>query len=359
VAIANVHLLSSPYGPELQRDGKSDRQVLENERQTRLPEIKPYLRPLARLSDAGVPTFLVGDFNSPSHLDEAFAWPVSRALAKAGFRDSYRDAHPDPVARPGLTWTAGTPPPRIRKRETLDRIDWVMARGPATTLTSRLVGELGGPDVNIGLERWGSDHRAVASTFELDPAPAPALVGTDRRVVRRGETLTIRYASHGGRLIGILPLRGTRPIMTLPIYDASDHQAGLFGTSGLRPGAYRAALLSGRGDIEATSRFWVLARGAKPRIRSAQPVYAPGETIRLSWRNAPGNKLDWVGIFPAVRPLNLYNYLGFSYVGALPQGRVAMTRADLGTLEPGRYTAGLFMDDGYKLLAGTSFRVAR
>ena len=359
VAIANVHLTASPYGPELQRDGKSERQVLENERQTRLPEIKPYLRPLARLSDAGVPTFLMGDFNSPSHLDEAFPWPVSRALAKAGFRDSYRDAHPDPVARPGLTWTAGTPPPRIRKKETLDRIDWVMARGSATTLTSLLVGELGGPDVDVGLERWGSDHRAVASTFEVDPAPAPALVGTDRRVVRRGETLTMRYASHGGRLIGILPLRGTRPEMTLPIYDVSDHQAGFFGTSGLRPGAYRAALLSGRGHIEATSRFWVLARGAKPHIRSAQPVYAPGETIRLNWRNAPGNKLDWVGIFPPPGRSTSTTTSGFSYVGALPQGGLAMTRADLGTLEPGRYTAGLFMDDGYKLLARTSFRVKR
>lgn len=154
VAIANVHLTSSPYGPELQRDGKSERPVLENERQTRLREIKPYLRPLARLSDAGVPTFLTGDFNSPSHLDEAFPWPVSRALAKAGFRDSSRNAHPDPAARP-------------------------------------------------------------------------------------------------------------------------------------RPG-----------HIEATSRFWVLARGAKPRISSAQPVYAPGETIRLSWGNAPGNKLDWSGSSP-------------------------------------------------------------
>jgi hypothetical protein len=46
-------------------------------------------------------------------------------------------------------------------------------------------------------------------------------------------------------------------------------------------------------------------------------------------------------------------------VGAQPHGRLALTRADLGTLQPGGYTAGLLMDDGYKLLARTSFRVAR
>ena len=60
--------------------------------------------------------FLTGDFNSPSYLDwtpkvararadvpYAVRWPASLALAQAGFRDSYRDAHPDPVADPGFT----------------------------------------------------------------------------------------------------------------------------------------------------------------------------------------------------------------------------------------------------------------
>jgi hypothetical protein len=38
---------------------------------------------------------------------------------------------------------------------------------------------------------------------------------------------------------------------------------------------------------------------------------------------------------------------------------VALTKADLGKLRPGRYTAGLLNGDGYSLLARTSFRVAR
>jgi hypothetical protein len=36
-----------------------------------------------------------------------------------------------------------------------------------------------------------------------------------------------------------------------------------------------------------------------------------------------------------------------------------MTQADLGKLAPGRYTVGLFLDDGYSVLARTSFRVVR
>ena len=372
VAIGNVHLPSSPYGPELVRDGESPAAVLKNERATRLGEIRPYLGPLARQAARGVPTFLTGDFNSPSHLDWTPAaaaarpqvkyplrWPVSAALERAGFRDSYREIFPDPVARPGLTWTAGTPPPRIRERETLDRIDWVTSIGPTTTLSSRLVGEPGGPDVDVGVP-WGSDHRAVASTFDVRPAAAPALAHAEPRVVRRGNPVTIRYIGARGpaKRIGIMREHRRRPVASLPIADTSDHRAAFFGTAGLSPGVYRAAVLS-HGRVLASSRFWVLGRHARPEIRTSRQVYKRGAPIRLRWSGMPGNRFDWVGIFKARKTLDLYGYLGFSYLGALPNGHTSMTKADLGRLAPGRYVAGLFLDDGYALLARTSFRVKR
>jgi hypothetical protein len=111
--------------------------------------------------------------------------------------------------------------------------------------------------------------------------------------------------------------------------------------------------------VIASSRFWVMAKDARPRIRTSRRVYRPGQPVRLRWSGMPGNRFDWVGIFTAGRTLDLYGYLGFSYLGALPQGRISMTKADLGTLAPGRYVAGLFLDDGYGLLARTSFRVRR
>ena len=227
VAVTNAHLTCCPYGPNLVRNGKSAEQVMAVERRLRVPEAKPYARALAGLAADDIPAFITGDFNSPSHLDwtaEAVAardlpfeleWPASKAFADAGLRDSYREIHPDPAAEPGLSWTAGTPPPRIRERETVDRIDWILAAGPSTTVDSRLVGEVGGPDVEVGVSPWGSDHRAVASTFEVEAARAPDLVSASPRVVPRGERLTIRYAlggSGGGREVGVLPAdaRGRR-----------------------------------------------------------------------------------------------------------------------------------------------------
>src|SRR5262245_22427272 len=105
VAIANLHLPATPYGPEAVRDGKTADEVLALEKETRMSAIEPYIAVLPKLVSAGVPVFLTGDFNSPSHLDWTAAthaarsqvrypleWPVSKALADAGLRDSYREA---------------------------------------------------------------------------------------------------------------------------------------------------------------------------------------------------------------------------------------------------------------------------
>ena len=68
---------------------------------------------MSELIDDGYPVFLTGDFNQPSSLDyteetvgtrkeitEPVPWPVSEELFDLGFRDTYREVHPDPVEDP-------------------------------------------------------------------------------------------------------------------------------------------------------------------------------------------------------------------------------------------------------------------
>ena len=69
IAITNVHLSSEPYGPRRVMDGWSRKRVLRNERQTRLPEIKPFVQALEPVAAAGIPSFIIGDFNAPTHYD--------------------------------------------------------------------------------------------------------------------------------------------------------------------------------------------------------------------------------------------------------------------------------------------------
>jgi hypothetical protein len=308
---------------------------------------------------------MTGDFNSPSHLDWTqaaadarnlpypFEWPASKALADAGFHDSYRDAHPDPVETPGLTWTAGQPPPRMRPKETHDRIDWILHTGPSQTVSSTVVGEEGGPDVGIGVPSWGSDHRSVVSEFSVVPAAAPDLVSAAPRVVTRGDRVTLRYTLAGGgsgRTVGIVAGAdpSARPAQTIPIFDASDHIAPMFGTAPLTAGRYEAVLLAGDGTPLASSPFWIADPGAQPEISTDRSSYERGDPVKVRWRDGPGNKLDWIAIFPANEP-SLYGYVGFRYAGARPDGEIEVGRG--GNLKPGRYVARLMLDDGYSVLA--------
>ena len=210
-ALANEHLTSDPYGPYLVRSGQSLAQVLANERATRVPEINAAIAAIQPALRRGVPTFMTGDFNTPSALDWTPAvdavradvhypvpWPVTRAVARAGFTDTYRAVHPDPVATPGITWTFGYPFPRRAANEVIDRIDFVQASRGVQVVDSGIVGPSGTPDVTYPVDPYPSDHRAVVSDVRFTPGvPAPFASVLDRRV-ERGDPIPVRYAAPRG-----------------------------------------------------------------------------------------------------------------------------------------------------------------
>jgi endonuclease/exonuclease/phosphatase family metal-dependent hydrolase len=98
-----------------------DAELLEAEdrRSARLPQARALLGSLAELGhlEASVPVLVGGDWNTPSHLDwtadtarvfrhrRDLPLPVSLSMAAAGFTDVFRAVHPEPVHRPGITWS--------------------------------------------------------------------------------------------------------------------------------------------------------------------------------------------------------------------------------------------------------------
>jgi len=99
----------------------TDGDLLESEfvRSQRLPQAQRIIAQLETLGhlDLSIPLLVGGDWNTPSHLDwtldtsrvykrrRALDLPVSLAMAEAGFIDSFRTVHPNPVQRPGITWS--------------------------------------------------------------------------------------------------------------------------------------------------------------------------------------------------------------------------------------------------------------
>ena len=374
-ALANVHLTSNPYGPYLVRAGRTLAQVLKVERSARVPEIRAQIRALAPALRRGIPTLMTGDFNTPSHLDWTPAvdavredvrypvsWPVTRALASAGFQDAYRAVHPDPVAAPGITWTFGYPFPRLRRNEVVDRIDLIQASAGVQVLDAGLAGPAGTPDVTVPVDPYPSDHRGVVSTVRLVPGAPPSFASVLGRRVERGEPIAVRYAApRGGGLERLAIVRsGGRPgsaLMTLPPQEASFNGAVRFGSGGLAPGRYDALLVDAGDRVLSRSTFWVVRPRALPRVRVRRTIRA-GAPIRIAWRNAPAHRRDWIGIWKAGDP-DLYNdYLTFAYTGATVAGATRIA-GDAKTYPPGRYVARLLEDDGYGVLAQARFTVAR
>ncbi len=187
IVIGNLHLDHEFYGPYAAAKPGADLEdvLAENARSERMKQLRAVLEGLeSYLKEAdGVPVVLTGDFNAPSHLDwaeeaaaarrglPAVPWQESLALSEAGWVDSFRTCHPDPLAVHGNTWSTvhkGTEPQ--------DRIDFIYHFGdglvpvesciyPAETEVT--VGVWGEDTAVVRGNAWPSDHASVITTYHF------------------------------------------------------------------------------------------------------------------------------------------------------------------------------------------------
>lgn len=380
VALANVHLPSDPAGPHEIRDGAELAEILELERTTRLPALQPYLDVLPGLAERGIPVFMTGDFNAPSHQDwteaavgtraflrYAVDWPVSRAASNAGFRDSWREAHVDPVADPGLTWWAARPPLESYAPgdvDPQDRIDFVWYAGPAEVSDSVIVGETGRPDVSISVMPWPSDHRAVLSTFVVQPAEMPTLLSTGKWVYRSGEAVEIFSRGLAEATVTVL-MRDAAGTST----DVAKLNIASGATKILPPGTLDPARYLISTDANGTilqREFWVIDDSTAPTIAVLGSKFKVDQAIPVSWNNGPGNRNDYIAVYPPGSPAqydegDYQTGLPWAYIGSLPEGLSQMDAENAGwgwPIPPGTYVMRLMEDDGYDILAeSASFEV--
>ena len=148
----------------------------------RVDEIDGILKALrVQIEDTDeVPLVIGGDFNGPSHLDWTEAtkdlhghgglvvpWPVSVAMEKAGFCDTFRKLNPDPVRNYGASWRS---PTRDDPRDF--RIDFIYSKGPKLRpVASEIFHSAWHKPFSWHGKAYGSfpsDHGFVLTSFELD-----------------------------------------------------------------------------------------------------------------------------------------------------------------------------------------------
>ncbi len=160
-----IHYVDDIWTDPASRKGRTAEDLLAKDGDSRKVEIKAILDGIEEKmkEHPGVPLILAGDFNSNSHLDYVaaardqfkglqVAWPVTAAVEKAGFRDSYRELNPIINRMVDRTWS-----PRFPEQEQ-DRIDFIYAKGPINPKSSRVIDRTNG--------QWPSDHAAVQTVFE-------------------------------------------------------------------------------------------------------------------------------------------------------------------------------------------------
>ena len=358
----NVHLDYVEWGPRALENGDSVKSVIANENEVRTATLEKPMDAMSRLLDEDYPVFLTGDFNQPSSLDGRVPWPVSERLAELGFRDTYRETHPDPAKDAGIT-----------QESSGERIDYVYAAGPAKTLDSKLVGEPGGEDVEIEMAPWTSDHRAVLSTFEVASVAMPELVAVDEALRTVGDELVITHNSPGaaeGELAVVTEGdAATDAVETVPLAD--ERGTTQLDTAGWEAGGYDIALLEGDGSEIARTPFYLRDPDANLELSTDKENYAPGDSIDVSWSAGPANRWDWLGVYEAsASNPDSDDYLIWDYAEGHDAGTVpprADGEATLGPesqgkpwpLPPGRYVLHYLLADQYKSAASVEFSVSR
>jgi hypothetical protein len=372
VAFFNIHLDYVKYGPKLLGNGASVDEVLASEDEVRTSVLDEPLRLMGDLIGQGYPVFLTGDHNEPSSLDwteataaarpdvdEAVAWPVSEAILGLGFRDTYRDIHPNPVEAPGITHQGAG-----------DRIDYVYAAGQSVTLDSKLVGEEGGSGVELGFDPWTSDHRAVVSTFNVTPVPMPVMVSVSEALLTQGDPLTVAYrSSDPDGTVSIVTAEAAASPAELTEDVSTTSGAFAVDTAGLDPGGYEAVLSGGDGAELARVAFWVRDPNAQIEVSTDRSTYEVGEPIVVSWTDGPANRWDWIGVYeaaksdPKVDYYLIWNYVGLHAAGTVPPsvaGSMTLDETAMGNpwpLPPGRYVVHYLVTDRYRSIGSATFEV--
>jgi exonuclease III len=363
VAISNIHLPSDPYGPDLIRDGATLDDVLRNEYELRNSVLDTFTFIFKDLAQRNLPMIVTGDFNSPSHRDWTnetrllrphmhypVEWVVSKRMEEIGFIDSYRNYYTDPKQHPGITWTPASPP-IVGNNETQDRIDFIWARGIDRVIQSTLIGEALSQDVSLAVTPFPSDHRAVSSTFLIEPVSTGAHI---RAFPSSNSILVCFFGMDKPDLT--IHIQSNYDTLVLPIYEIKPPSGEIL-VKDLRPGTYHISLYSGTQKLAHTNYVYNPEQ-LHTTLRLSKAVYQTGEPIQVYWDHAPENRYDWIAVYADTvytnadyyQPEQHTNYLLYRYTGSKSSGSLLLDERATGKgwpLPAGQYRIHFLLDDGY------------
>ena len=150
------------FGPrDLYEKKVTQDQAIANDKKYREEPMKAVIEFMEPYRKKKIPVFLMGDFNTASHLDYAptIPWPITTMIQNAGYGDSWRTLFPDTKKKapgefkktdPGITWS------RVKTDDIYARMDFIFFAGPVKPIESVVV------------DLASSDHFSMYTIFQLD-----------------------------------------------------------------------------------------------------------------------------------------------------------------------------------------------
>ena len=204
------------------------------------------------------------------------------------------------------------------------------------------------------------------TTMTVAPATSPTIVSVDDPRAMVGDQVVTHYhgdGSAGSRLV-VVPQAAASdaaPVAQSPADGSGSLGTAAFDTARWDPGAYDVVLVGADGAEEARATVWVEA-SEQTVVTTDRRVYRAGQPVEVAWHGAPGNRWDWVSVYPYHARTGSGNYQQWSYTGSTIDGSTtidATTHGGSWPLRPGRYTVYFMVDDSYVNVASTDITVVR
>lgn len=377
LAIVNVHPASRRYGPFRLLKGDPPRRVRRIERRVRVADLQPSLDAAEMLMGQGIPVVLLGDFNAPSHRDwvdatvgmrphltRPFDWPTSMAAEQVGLVDAYRAVYPDPVTHPGLTWPAARPfvegynPAADGHPE--DRIDLMYVSPDAAVTQIQIFGEESSASSDVSFSPWPTDHRGLIAALQVSPAEPPPVVSVARRLVPLGDDVDVRVLAEGLDSVVVVPAGADAATVLLDLPLGADGRRTL-ASEFVGAGRFDVVARDAERRELARTSVWVTGPGDVASVAVGQAEYRSGDPIDVEWQWAPGNRADWVAVYPRGADPATAKPLLATGTGATVDGQTTVDTVSHRRRFPlpaGAYTVHLLMDDLRVSLASADFDIS-
>jgi hypothetical protein len=260
------------------------------------------------------------------------------------------------------------PSPKTNSGETHDRIDFIWASGAKQIIDAKILGELHGPDVDLSVNPFPSDHRGVIVDCVLQSKPILNYIQTNNRIINFNDSILLHYKSEFKESLKIVLIdsSGNNIFSMNNVSSYKDVIHAKIPENCVRK--IQAQLLY-KDSIISRSDFWRFeAVKFQPKLLVSKNEFLVNEPIKVTWQNSPGDRFDWIAVYPKSANTSYdyglthqqSHYLIYKYTMGEVSGSLSLdslSKGDYWPLPPGEYQIHLLSDDGFTSLDNKSIRI--